>query len=108
MLNQTHQNISFCDHNNFPRRWRATYAETHAGGVLRWAPRWRGDHTVAKEWLDLTGPVEIGVAMSFKMLFKQGGSTAQSVATVEGKEQSSGFVLKDGDFGDKYVTSIYR
>ena len=40
--------FNYCPlHNNFPSRWRGTYAGSHAGGVPRWwhhaggVPRWR-------------------------------------------------------------------
>ena len=42
------------------------------------------------------------------MHFKTGGSSAQAFTTVNSHERATGFVLKDTNFGDKYVTSVYR
>jgi len=63
---------------------------------------------LAHGWRVLMVSLELGAYSSFRLHVKTGGSTSQTSGSAVAQEQSSGFVLKDSNFGDKYVTSIYR
>jgi len=56
----------------------------------------------------LAHSLRLGKSVSFSVRANIGSSIAIGSATATAEESTTGFVMKDSNFGDKYVTSIYR